>query len=123
SLTAALGLFVAAVYIYDELSMPRPFWHAGIAGGDKSPRSQFGHDLRLNGALYAHMVHAWRIFFTPAVLFSLAGFFSLLLFNLRDPHLVMPEGIAVRVLIVGCLAALGFAAGMYWRFRPKLAID
>jgi phosphohistidine phosphatase SixA len=122
SLTAALGLFVAAIYIYDELSMPREFW--GSDTRRKPPGSTlFGHDSRLNDNLYAHMVRAWRLFFTPAVVFSLIGFFSLLLFNLRYPHLVMPERIAVGVLIGGCTVSLAAAALMYWRLRPRLATD
>lgn len=123
SFTFALGLFVAAVYIYDELSMPRMFWHAGIAGGEASPRKHFGHDLRLNGALYAHMVRAWSKFFTPAVGFSLTGFLALLLFNLRYPHLVMDERIAIWLLIAGCVLGVLFAVLMYRIYRPRLAID
>jgi phosphohistidine phosphatase SixA len=122
SLTAALGFFVAAVYIYDELSMPREFWSSDTRR--KPPgRTLFGHDSRLNDNLYAHMVRAWRLFFTPAVALSLIGFFALLLFNLRYPHLVMPERVAVRALIGGCAASLAIAALMYWRLRPRLATD
>ena len=122
SLTAAAGLFVAAIYIYDELSMPPMFWNADTPGR-RSGRGQFRHDLRLNDALYAHMVRAWRLFFTPAVVFSLTGFLALLFFNLRYPHLVMLERTAVAVLIAGCIASLFLAIIMYRRYRPKLAID
>lgn len=122
SLTTALGLFVAAVYIYDELSMPTEFWSSDTR--KKQPgRTRFGHEGRLNDNLYAHMVRAWRLFFTPAVACSLIGFFALLLFNLRYPHLVMAERVAVCTLIGGCAAGLAVAAFMYWRLRPRLATD
>jgi phosphohistidine phosphatase SixA len=123
SFTAALGLFVAAVYIYDELSMPPEFW--GSDTGEKpSGRLQFGHDARLNDNLYAYMVRAWQFLFTPAVLMSLVGFFALLFFNLRYPHLGMPPRAAVAVLIGGCTLGLGISVWLYQRLRPRrLAVD
>lgn len=123
SFTAALGLFVAAVYIYDELSMPPEFW--GSDTGEKPPgRGQFGHDARLNDNLYACMVRAWRVLFTPAVFMSMIGFFALLFFNLRYPHLGMPPRAAVAVLIGGCSLGLGISVWLYHRLRPRrLAVD
>ena len=123
SFTAALGLFVAAVYIYDELSMPPEFW--GSDTGEKpSGRGQFGHDARLNDNLYACMVRAWRVLFTPAVFMSMIGFFALLFFNLRYPHLGMPPRAAVAVLIGGCSLGLGISVWLYHRLRPRrLAVD
>jgi len=123
SFTAALGLFVAAVYIYDELSMPREFWGSD-AGEKPSGRQQFGHDARLNDNLYAYMVRAWQFLFTPAVFMSMSGFFALLLFNLRYPHLGMPPRAAVAVLIGGCTLGLGISVLLYQRLRPRrLAVD
>ena len=123
SFTAALGLFVAAVYIYDLLSMPPEFWRSDA--GEKPPgRQQFGHDARLNGNLYACMVRAWRVLFTPAVFMSMIGFFALLFFNLRYPHLSMPPRAAVAVLIGGCTLGLGISVLLYQRLRPRrLAVD
>jgi phosphohistidine phosphatase SixA len=123
SFTAALGLFVAAVYVYDELSMPPEFW--GSDTGEKpSGRRQFGHDARLNDNLYAYMVRAWRFLFTPAVCMSMIGFFALLFFNLRYPHLGMPPRAAVAALISGCTLGLGIAVLLYQRLRPRrLAVD
>ena len=119
--TMALALLIAAVYVYDNLSMPPMFWRVGVARGGKPSRTRLGHDRRLNGALYAYMVHAWLVFFTPAVLLSLVGSFAFLLFNLRYPHLVMREATAVGVLIGGCVAAVAIAVIMYYRM-PKLAV-
>ncbi|HEV8491796.1 MAG TPA: hypothetical protein VGR76_05970 [Candidatus Angelobacter sp.] len=123
SFTAALGLFVAAVYVYDLLSMPPEFWGADV-GEKPSGRRQFGHDARLNDNLYACMVRAWRVLFTPAVFMSMIGFFALLLSNLRDPYLCMSPQVAVCWLIGGCTAGLGIAVLLYWRLRPRgMAVD
>lgn len=123
SFTAALGLFVAAIYIYDQLSMPPEFWGSD-AGEKPSGRRQFGHDARLNDNLYACMVRAWRVLFTPAVFMSMIGFFALLFFNLRYPHLSMPPRQAVAVLIGGCTLGLGISVLLYQRLRPRrLAVD
>ena len=123
SFTAALGLFVAAVYVYDLLSMPPEFWGADT-GEKPSGRRQFGHDARLNDNLYACMVRAWRVLFTPAVFMSMIGFFALLFFNLRYPHLSMTPRAAVAVLIGGCALGLGIAVLLYWRLRPRrMAVD
>jgi hypothetical protein len=123
SFTAALGLFVAAVYVYDELSMPPEFWGSDV-GEKPSGRRQFGHDARLNDNLYAYMVRAWRFLFTPAVCMSMIGFFALLFFNLRYPHFSMPPRAAVAVLIGGCTLGLGISVLLYQRLRPKrLAVD
>jgi len=123
SFTAALGLFVAAIYIYDELSMPPEFWGSD-AGEKPSGRWQFGHDARLNDNLYAYMVRAWRFLFTPAVCMSMIGFFALLFFNLRYPHLSMLPWAAVAALISGCTLGVGIAVLLYRRLRPKrLAVD
>ena len=123
SFTAALGLFVAAVYIYDELSMPPEFWGSD-AGEKPSGRRQFGHDARLNDNLYACMVRAWRLLFTPAVFMSMIGFFALLFFNLRYPHLSMHPRAAVGVLIGGCTLGLGISVLLYQCLRPRrLAVD
>jgi len=113
SFAAALGLFAAAIYIYDELSMPSEFWKN--TNPPKLSRSQFAFDFLMNGALYAHMVRTWRFFFTPALLFSLAGFFALLSANFREA-----KGLVVSA---ACAAAIIFAWIMYRWFRPKLAID
>jgi phosphohistidine phosphatase SixA len=122
SFTFALGLFVAAVYIYDELSMPPPFWRMGKAGGEVSSRTHFGHDHRLNDALYAHMVRVWRVFFTPAVALSVLGFFALLLFNLCFPCLI-DKSRTVWWLATGCSAGIIVPFLMYREFKPRLAFD
>lgn len=113
SFAAALGLFAAAIYIYDELSMPAEFWKS--ANRPKFSRSQFAFDFLMNGPLYAHMIRTWRFFFTPALLFSLAGFFALLSANFREA-----KGLVVSA---ACAAAITFAWIMYRWFRPRLAID
>jgi hypothetical protein len=112
---AAFALFVGAVYIYDELSMPREFWESAPREPATFSQSQFGFDWLMNGPLYAHMVRTWRFFFTPALLCTLVGVFALLSANLREP-----KG---RLVWAACAAAVVLASFIYRWFRPRLAID
>ena len=112
SLTASLALFIAAVYMYDRLSMPEGFWI-----DEERPSSQFGRGkafeqhLRTNGPLYALMIWTWDHVFTPAVALNLVGFVTLLIST--DNYIVLTGGLAAIV-------AVGIG---YLLFRPKLGND
>jgi phosphohistidine phosphatase SixA len=112
SLTVSLALFIAAVYMYDRLSMPEGFWI-----DEERPSSQlrrgkaFEQHLRTNGPLYALMIWTWDHIFTSAVAFGLVGFVTLLLSTGNS------------FLLAGAVAAL-IAVGIgYFLFRPKLGND
>jgi phosphohistidine phosphatase SixA len=111
-LTFSLALFVAAVYMYDRLSMPEGFWAYGERTRLPSPRGRrFEEDRRYHGDLYAYMVWTWSWVFTPAVAFGLAGFVALLL----DAGNV--------ILFIASLAALAAVGFYYWATRPRLGVD
>jgi hypothetical protein len=79
-LTAAVGLFVAAVYIYDRLAMPEGFWVYGDRPKGRQIRSRgFREARRQHGPLYAHMVWTWNWVFTAGVALGIVAFFTLLL--------------------------------------------
>ena len=116
ALTLSLAPYVAAVYLYDELSMPEGFWNAGGHGRpDDSDTSTFAKRFRRFGPVYALMIRAWTFIFTPAVFCTAVGF--LVLF--------WHPGIKVPALVVGaaCLFAIAFAAWLYLNVRPRLAVD
>lgn len=77
-LTAALGCFVSAVYVYDCLSMPQGLWDS--EGKETwwfsriSSSTAFLDNKKRNGYVYAHMVMAWSRLFTPAVWLAAFGF-------------------------------------------------
>jgi phosphohistidine phosphatase SixA len=115
ALTLSLALYVAAVYIYDELSMPEGFW-AGVwfRAGSRSGR-KFGSRVRRFGVVYAHMIRAWTHVFTPGVICSGIGFLAL--FWDTDLHLSREwTGVA-------CVVAIAAVRIWYWRLRPQLAVD
>ena len=70
-LTVAVALFVAAVYVYDQLGMPQGLWDS--AGKESwwvvrfKGTKTFREGLEKNGYVYAYMVGAWSVLFTPAV--------------------------------------------------------
>lgn len=112
-LSLSLGLFVGAVYVYDQLAMPRGLWDSE---GKESRWFRWFHtpklkdNLRKNGYVYAHMVMAWSRLFTPAVSLAAVGFGLL---------------IAARsVLLAGLyLLALTLAAIWYWLNKPQAGVD
>jgi phosphohistidine phosphatase SixA len=111
-LTAALVLFIAAVYMYDRLSMPVGFW-AGMdrRGRFNVRRQSFEQDRRQNGDLYAHMVWTWNWVFTPAVFLGLVGFLALL------------AALDNRVLLTGTIVIVIVGSAYYWLARPRLGTD
>ncbi len=110
-MAGALGFFIAAVYLYDRLSMPEGFWIARSA--DK--RNKLPAFVRENeeqyGLLYAHMVHAWIYVFTPGII--LAGI-GLLLITMYATSVVLGAL---------CVVALTGTIVYYRRVRPQLGVD
>ena len=110
-LTLALALFVAAVYMYDRLALPRQFW-TGERRRPNRPRSSFGRDDAAHGAVYAHMVWIWKYVFGVAVLFATLGFLFVVAYRMT--------AFAVVAVLVGMAAAGAY----YWWGRPKMvAVD
>jgi hypothetical protein len=125
-LTAALGLFVACIYLYDQLTMPSRYWthirdarparrleklgatlHWRVLHGERARRP----DAKLiYDRVYAHMVSTWMMVFTPAVVFAVGGFVVLLF---RSEVLLGMIGVAVLLLTVL----------YYWAIRPRLTVD
>lgn len=116
SLTAALALFVAAVYVYDQLGMPEGFWVYGDRPTFrrvwiKKFAKQFEEDRCHHGILYAYLVWTWGWVFSPAVGLGLLGFVAIL-FNTKD----------VWVITGGFVVVI--AVGMYYlATRPELGTD
>jgi len=140
-LTLSLGLFIACVYIYDQLGLPAGFWSAtersvgrgrGIRARLLRPPERLGHTLRTwtskraagrragfvfdhalqnHGLVYSYMVWTWQWIFTPALAAGLAGFILLL---------VATEETS---LLIGGLAAIALAAALYVALRPRLGTD
>jgi phosphohistidine phosphatase SixA len=115
--TLALALLLAAVYTYDRLSMPRQFWKPMPEGSKPKAddHSQFAHDFRLNGALYAYMIRTWRFALTPGVWFGILGFLALLVPNY--------DRCSGQALIAGGLLAIVVGLVVLRWSRGALAID
>jgi hypothetical protein len=96
-LTLALALFVAAVYMYDRLALPRYFW----TGGRQRPngrRTALERDVAAHGTVYAHMVWIWKYVFGMAVLFATLGFVFVVAYRMTA-HMVV--AILVGIVVVG----------------------
>jgi phosphohistidine phosphatase SixA len=113
ALTAALALFIAAVYMYDRLSMPEGLWSSEDRPRGAVPwrGKAFEQHLQANGVLYALMIWTWNRVFSPAVVFALIGFVAILI------------GTGNWWLIGGGLLALGTVAAYYYWYRPRLGVD
>ena len=82
-LTLSFVGFLAAVYIYDRLSMPEDFLESNPTKsiflenlGKYAPilvKTYLAREERF-GFVYAAMIHSWQWVFTPAVCFGLLGF-------------------------------------------------
>jgi phosphohistidine phosphatase SixA len=114
ALTLSLALYVAAVYLYDELAMPEEFWK----GRPGSKNRKFAELIRTNGPIYAYMTRGWTWIFTPAVFFTAIGF--LILF-----WQAWLEEIKWPSWVVGCfcIVAIALAAVLFLVLRPKAAKD
>jgi phosphohistidine phosphatase SixA len=112
-LSLSIGLFVGAVYVYDQLAMPRGLWDA--EGKDSLwfrwfQTSKLKDNINKNGYLYANMIMAWSRLFTPAVGLAAVGFG--LLITTRS------------VLLAGLyLLALALAGIWYGLNKPKVGLD
>lgn len=110
-LTASVGLFIAAVYAYDQLSMPEGFWGTSRAG-PWSRWTRFNDDQRNEyGELYTLMVDTWTYCFTPAVLLAACGFLAVIL-------AIGTIAITSLYLLVGIICVI-----YYRKIRPKLGVD
>jgi len=115
--TAAFCLFVIAVYMYDEMLMPKEFWgpnkqHAKENQSDKT----FEHYRRLNGRLYPYMMRTWFCFFTPGVICAAAGFVLLIVGGLGEKP-------GPLLLLLGVLAIVGAGFLAHKNLRPELGIE
>jgi phosphohistidine phosphatase SixA len=112
-LSLSIGLFVGAVYVYDQLAMPRGLWDA--EGKDSLWSRWFrtrklNDNVKKNGYLYAHMVMAWSRLFTPAVSFAAVGFGLLIT--------------ARSVLLAGLYLLALTLAGVWYRLnKPRVGLD
>ena len=111
SLTGSLALFVAAVYMYDPLSMPEGFWVDEDRPTFRWRGKTFEKHFRANGPLYALMVWTWKYVFTPAVALGLLGFVMMLVSTGNS------------VILCGALLVLIGAGIWYLWFRPRLGTD
>jgi phosphohistidine phosphatase SixA len=134
-LSASLALFVACVYIYDQLGMPSGYWtdaqpprawrrfyvwqerererqweRDAKAKGDVDADERQAASLQ-NGPRYNLMISTSRLLFTPAATLALLGF-VMLLFGTGD----------WRILVGGCTGLV--LAGAYAASkRPNLGAD
>jgi phosphohistidine phosphatase SixA len=113
-LVLSLFLFICAIYIYDRLSMPCGFWLEEERETRKSFHTKtFTQNLEQHGPLYAYMIRTWNIFFTPAVIASMAGFLICLFAG---------NNFAVGLATVSLLL-FGVIYFYYSMMKPKLGID
>ena len=112
-LSLSLGLFVGAVYVYDQLAMPRGLWDSE---GKESlwyrwfQTAGLKNNLKKNGYVYAHMIMAWSRLFTPGVVLAAVGFG--LLISTRS------------ILLAGLyLLVLTLAAVWYGLNKPIVGLD
>jgi phosphohistidine phosphatase SixA len=140
-LTLSLGLLVACIYVYDQLALPAGFWSAAerSIGKESGLRARLlgwletlGHKLRMwtssraerrragfvflhavrnHGVVYSYMVWTWTWVFTPAIVAGLAGFILLLVATERTS------------VLLGGIAAVVVAVGLYLAVRPRLGPD
>ena len=108
ALTGALGMFIAAVYIYDFLSTPLTYWRRQPEGTKEA--NSVEEDITAHTA-YQFMKRTWVLVFTPAVLLATIGFLLLVARSGSD------------LLIMLC-ASIFVAAFLYWwAVRPPFGAD
>ena len=110
-LTAALALFISAVYMYDVLLMPRRFWTSRNQQEPKVDRLPVGlrGPAKEHGEVYAHMIAVWSRFFTPAVVFAGIGFTMIVL---NEDSLLLT---AIYAVLVGAVLF------RYFKYKPDLS--
>ncbi|MBE9003452.1 histidine phosphatase family protein [Nostoc sp. LEGE 12447] len=102
-MTAAMSLFVASLYMYDQMLMPKKYWFNEVI---HTTHSNQAHNL-----LYRYMVRTWYWVFTPGVAFALIGLIATL-FNTSN-YLVIFIGIVIFAVIIL----------YYFRMKPILGQD
>jgi hypothetical protein len=107
ALTGALGLFVAAVYIYDFLSTPLAYWRRSPEGeGTGTPET-----IEITPHLaYIDMKRAWAFVFTPAVVLATAGFLLIVARSGRFLLAVLCAGILLAVVLYWSKTRSAFGA-------------
>jgi phosphohistidine phosphatase SixA len=134
-LTLSLALFVGAIYIYDQLSMPPGFWNAGprlplmtwlrrrrerahekrwqkiCEVKDVTEADKRVPDVTAEGPVFVTMVETSRFLFTPGVLLALGGFAAIVL----DAKSSLVD--------IGAGLSLGVAVLYYVVRRPSLGVD
>ncbi len=110
-LIAALVLFLAAIYIYDRLSMPEGLWIQSGLDGSAEVAPGPPDAVREYGPLYFYMIATWGRFFTPAVWCLILGFLALL----------VASGNRVLMAAAPRLVLLGLV--LYETFKPRLGVD
>jgi hypothetical protein len=113
SLTLALSLFIAAVYMYDRLSMPRDKWDYHDPANPLRPEDKNAAravieklhfkvydecEMGKQGARYYYMISVWQWVFTPAVICALVGFCAIL-YSTYD-KLIFRSGVSVIILVM-----------------------
>lgn len=110
-LTLSFAIFLAAVYVYDRLSMPENFLEYSPIRSTISKYSK-GYSAREErfGFVYASMIHAWQWIFTPAVWFAVLGFLCI----------VARQSMFMATMLLGVV----ILARVYYKMvRPKYSVD
>jgi hypothetical protein len=108
ALTGALGMFVAAVYIYDFLSTPLTYWRRQPEG--KNEANSVVENITADTA-YRCMKRAWVLVFTPAVLLATIGFLLL----------VARSGSVLLLMLCASIMVAAFLC--WWAVRPPFGAD
>ena len=103
SMTGSLLLFVASVYMYDNMTMPKEYWSKQ---SNRKIHFTTDHDL-----LHHYMIRTWKWVFTPAVALALIGFIATL-FNTGNDLMI----VVVVVIILGVIL-------YYFKMKPVLGQD
>jgi phosphohistidine phosphatase SixA len=140
----ALGLIVATLLAYDELTMPTKFWSEGRERpkwrkklydlvsrppGSTPPWSVRRPPSSDETVLYCEMVNVWNRLFLPALLAafaSIACFLTAFATNSLALMLNLPWYVAalVAALAMALIAgALGYAIRTFFRFRPGIGVN
>lgn len=110
-LTASIALFIAAVYIYDLLSMPEGFWATSRAAKWQQLPRMVQNNKNQHGLIYGHMLHAWIWIFTPGVILATIGFL-----------LIIAHQTSIQLSFF-CLGIILAVVVYYRKVRPMFGVD
>lgn len=121
----AFEFTIATLFAYDQLNMPTEFW--GDTGKpDATPRrwSINRPPSSYQLILFYEMIHVWKRFFIPAVVFATLSL-GMLGAMLAYRFFVLPGAGAgaVSLLIGAVLLGLIVSMAIYEAYRPKLGFD